>query len=174
MNYLMAVKKPKKTKKIKATFKSEKSNLVSYAQRELQEAGLFDKDSDYSGMIGNAVLDLVKMFSSQGHSGFSAEYTLHIFNKVISYHPLVPLKNPIITKEYMEVGEDVWQSTRLFSVFSNNQGKTWYDINGKKTWANKFMKFIYWSFIFPLHKRNIVSKSLRNYFWEKTHKAVKF
>ena len=49
-------------------------NLIQHAQLELKLAGLFNKDSDYGGEIGKAVLELVNVFEKQGHSGFSAEW----------------------------------------------------------------------------------------------------
>ena len=43
-------------------------NLAKHAEYELRKAGLFDKDSDYGGMLGKAVMDIVKVFAKQGHS----------------------------------------------------------------------------------------------------------
>ena len=40
--------------------------LVSHAEAELRKAGMFDADADYNGMIGKAVMDLVKVFADQG------------------------------------------------------------------------------------------------------------
>jgi hypothetical protein len=34
------------------------SNLTQHAIDEMKIAGLFDKDSDYNGMIGDAVLEV--------------------------------------------------------------------------------------------------------------------
>ena len=34
------------------------TNLTDFAERELRLAGLFSKDSDYEGMLGDAVLAL--------------------------------------------------------------------------------------------------------------------
>ena len=33
----------------------------------------FDQDSDYEGMLGTAVYEIIKVFAQQGHSGASAE-----------------------------------------------------------------------------------------------------
>ena len=46
------------------------SNLVEFAKKELELAGLFDKDSDYNGMIGGAVLKMVKDFADGGIVAF--------------------------------------------------------------------------------------------------------
>jgi len=109
------------------------SNLTKHAKRELELAGLFDKDSDYDGEIGKAVMELVRVFSKQGHSGFSAGMTLSIFNKVASYKTLTPITgNP---EEWMKVDDEMWQSTRCPSVFSKDGLKTWYDLDApKKKW----------------------------------------
>lgn len=48
------------------------SNLTDYAKDELTRAGLFDKDSDYDGMLGTAALEIIEVFAKQGHSGMSA------------------------------------------------------------------------------------------------------
>lgn len=111
------------------------TNLEAHAERELRTAGLFDKDSDYEGMIGEAVLALVKVFAEQGHSGFSANLTLKVFDQVAHFKCLTGLTdNP---DEWMQVSPDimpngdlpVWQSLRQCSCFSNDGGKTFYDID---------------------------------------------
>ena len=42
-------------------------NSIDHAKLELQMAGFFDKDSDYGGMIGEAVMELMEVFANQGH-----------------------------------------------------------------------------------------------------------
>lgn len=109
------------------------SNLTKHAQKELKLAGLFDKDSDYDGMIAQAVMELVKTFAKQGHSGFSARYTLEVFNEVANYRPLTPIGQS--KDEWMDVaemavdGKGMWQNTRRGTTFSRDGGKTWYDID---------------------------------------------
>lgn len=110
------------------------SNLVKHAEYELKLAGLFDKDSDYDGMLGDAVLQLVKVFAKQGHSGFSAGRTLAIFNEVANFKNLTPIgKDP---DEWMNVSEmsngPTWQNKRRSTTFSRDGGKTWYDIDDPK------------------------------------------
>ena len=67
--------------------------LIEHAKRELELAGLFDKDSDYGGMIGDAVMELIETFSKQGHSGYSAQWVNKIFNELANYKTLVPIEN---------------------------------------------------------------------------------
>jgi hypothetical protein len=64
------------------------SNLVDHAEKELKKAGLFDADSDYDGMLGDAVLELIRTFAAQGHSGFSAQMTRELFYKLSNFEEL--------------------------------------------------------------------------------------
>lgn len=111
------------------------SNLEKHAEFELRRAGLFDKDSDYGGMIGDAVMKMIRVFSEEGHSGHSAMMAIDIFGRVARFKTLTPItSNP---DEWMEIGEDmrfdrkvpVWQNRRQSSCFSNDGGKTYYDID---------------------------------------------
>lgn len=64
------------------------SNLVNHAQKELDKVGLFDKDADYDGMLGEAVLELITTFANQGHSGMSAQMTRELFYKLSNFDNL--------------------------------------------------------------------------------------
>jgi len=107
------------------------SGLVSHAERELHRAKLFDKDSDYSGMIGEAVMKLVRAHAAEGHSGMSHQLTMEVFNRVINFQPLTPLTSD--PSEWNDVsamsGGSMWQNNRQPSVFSKDGGKTWYDLD---------------------------------------------
>jgi hypothetical protein len=117
---------------VTAYYQLRTGGLVDWAQHELELAGLFDKDSVYGGMLGSSILKLVKEFSKEGHSGCSAGISIDIINKLLKYQPLTPLGNPTETGEYIicTYGDNrnppVWQSTRDYSVFSEDSGKTWY------------------------------------------------
>ena len=97
-------------------------SLVEFAEKELRLAGMFDDDV-YEGMLANAVMDLIRVFSDQGHSGMSAEFTMQMFERVGRFKPLTPLTdNP---DEWIEVGPSLWQATRDSEAFSNDGGKTY-------------------------------------------------
>lgn len=110
------------------------SNLVDHAKEELKLAGLFDEGSDYDGMLGDAVLELVEVFAKQGHSGFSAQRTLAIFNEVANFKPLTPIGTT--EGEWVNMSgisnEPMWQNRRRGTTFSRDGGKTWYDIDDPK------------------------------------------
>lgn len=104
---------------------------VSHAKRELEIAGLFGKDSDYGGMMGTAIIDMMKLFSMEGHSGFSAGMATSIFEKVSRFEPLTPLTGA--DDEWTDVaerdGKPLFQNKRCSHVFK--EGDYAYDINGK-------------------------------------------
>ena len=52
-------------------------------RKRLTELGMFDKDSDYDGMIGEAIMELSETFSNQGHSGMSALLTISLFTQLM-------------------------------------------------------------------------------------------
>lgn len=119
------------------------NRLLDHAKSELEKAGLFDKDSDYAGMIGKAVMKLVEAHSEEGHSGGSHYLVLQAFNRVINFKTLSPLTAD--PKEWVEIERDklgegegkLWQSTRQSSCFSRDRGNTWYDIDDPKSKATR-------------------------------------
>lgn len=108
-------------------------SLIEHARRELERAGLFDKDSDYNGAIAEAVMALVKTHSEQGHSGMSHAFTLQVFNTVADFKPLTPLTSD--PSEWRDVstmmGRPCWQNIRSSAVFSSDGGLTWKDNDAK-------------------------------------------
>lgn len=107
------------------------SKLVKHAESELRRAGMYDADADYDGMLPQAVMDLVRVHSMQGHSGFSHEYTLALFNKVVNYQVLMPITDDPDewTDNSAFAGRPSWQNKRQFSCFSEDGGKTYRDNN---------------------------------------------
>jgi len=106
----------------------EESNLVAHARNEMRRAGLHLEDSDYDGMLYDAVLDLIKVFSGQGHSGYSAMLTVSLFTTLASFEPLGPITDD--PSEWMDVaeytsGHQLWQNRRRSSAFSTDGGKTY-------------------------------------------------
>ena len=98
--------------------------LVSHAEFELRRAKLLDKDADYDGMVGEAVLELMKTFAAQGHSGGSALQTIYLFNHLARFKTLSPITSD--PAEWNDVGPGTWQSRRSPNYFSSDGGKTWY------------------------------------------------
>lgn len=105
----------------------------------MEIAGLFKKDSDYGGMLGDAVMKMVKVFADEGHSGFSANMAISIFEKVARFEPLTPLigaddewmliRGPGSGLEPESAESPCWQNIRCSHVFKDKDGA--YDINGR-------------------------------------------
>lgn len=108
------------------------SNLVEHARRELETAGYFDDDSDYGGMLGDAVVELVELFAKQGHSGMSAMMTTALFEKLSSFKALTPLTTD--PDEWVEVGEYTWQNRRQSEAFSEDGGMTYHLLSENRRW----------------------------------------
>jgi len=101
------------------------SNLVRHAEEELKLAGLLDKDSDYEGALGDAVLELIKVFSEQGHSGCSASMTTSLFNKLARFQTICPLTGE--DDEWCEVTDAILQNKRNSAVFKDAEsGRAYY------------------------------------------------
>ena len=105
-------------------------NLMQHAWDELNRAGLFtDKGDFYGGMVGRAVMDLIQIFSEQGHSGMSASIVRGLFDTLSDFKPLGPLTDdPDEWFEHEGFGPDdtsLWQSKRNGEAFSTDGGKTY-------------------------------------------------
>tara|TARA_R110000868_G_scaffold152621_5_gene377777 strand:+ start:807 stop:1214 length:408 start_codon:yes stop_codon:yes gene_type:complete len=100
-------------------------SLVDHARKELEIAGFFDKDSDYGGMLGEAVMKMVELFAEEGHSGYSAGMAISLFKTVASYDPLTPLTGS--DDEWVEIADNKYQNNRCSHVFKD--GNQAYDID---------------------------------------------
>ena len=105
------------------------SNLIEHAKRELKIAGydLEDREEGPNKWMVENILELITVFSKQGHSGFSAGYCRSMFNILANFEPIAPLTGE--DSEWNEVGEGVFQNNRSSNVFKEN-GKA-YKIDGK-------------------------------------------
>lgn len=95
---------------------NEESNLVTHARTELELIG-------NGPMIDDHVLEIVKIFSEQGHSGYSAMYTINLITKLLSFENLAPLTNN--PDEWVDVLDGMWQNKRNSAAFSLDGGKTY-------------------------------------------------
>lgn len=115
------------------------SHLVAYARAELERAGLFKEDSDYGGMLGKAVMDMIVLFDSEDHSGMSAGMTISLFTRLANFQPLTPLTGDAdewaVCEDDPDTGVVQWQNKRRSSVFrktdANGKVLEVYDINAE-------------------------------------------
>ena len=101
-------------------------NLMAHAESELPDA-----DNEMQAQMNRDLRELVLVFSTQGHSGFSASYATGTLEKLLRFQPLRPL-----TGEDREWGETFdgrcQQNRRCGSVFKGDPerfGGQAYDIN---------------------------------------------
>lgn len=109
----------------------KRGNLLSHAKRELEFAGydLNQKEDDPNKWICENLIELLGVFSSQGHSGFSAPYCVDMFSKLARFEPLTPLTGG--DDEWLEVGHEIYQNVRCSTVFKEGKNGKAYWIDGK-------------------------------------------
>ena len=109
----------------------EESALILHAKREMAAIGYAPTDVDQEDgpnlWIQQNVLELLRVFSKQGHSGSSAPYCIEMFTKLALFKPLGPLTGE--DSEWVEVGEGLFQNVRCSRVFKDATGRA-YDIDG--------------------------------------------
>jgi hypothetical protein len=95
---------------------------------ELLEAGVKDDGLEMQKLATQNVMELCHTFAQQGHSGFSANYVLKLFNTLGKWKPLLPL-----TGEDDEWGDPLkmgsgicYQNNRCSSVFKEEDGRCYY------------------------------------------------
>ena len=121
------------------------SNLIQHALVEFRAAGWTDDNGNFNDemqeLICKHVLELLTVFSNEGHSGTSAPYTIDLFSKLAMFEPIVPITGE--DWEWADVSgfwadvsgvadEPMWQNKRCSHVFKNQNGA--YDINGIVWW----------------------------------------
>ena len=104
------------------------SNLVDYAKDELKRIGMIDSGEEYNDWATKAILDLIELFSSQSHSGFTAPYVAGMFHRLAMFKPASPLTGE--DDEWNDVGDDLFQNKRYSAVFKDKDGIA-YNIDGK-------------------------------------------
>lgn len=109
------------------------SNLINHAKTEFRAAGWTDEHGNFKDdmqeIICNGVLELLEVFSKEGHSGTTAPYAIELFSKLAKFEPVVPLTGE--DWEWNEVAEGLYQNKRCSHVFKNKETGEAYDIDGK-------------------------------------------
>ena len=104
------------------------SNLIEWAKAELERIG--DQDDEMQQMMNKDILQIVEVFSEQGHTGFSASYALNIINRLLDWKPITALTGD--DDEWENIHEDTYQNKRCSAVFKKGKdNSTAYYIDGK-------------------------------------------
>ena len=101
-------------------------SLINHAKKEFNALG-WPGDCEMQSLMCNNLIEMLTVFSEQGHSGFSANYFLGCFEKLARFQPLGPLTGD--EGEWEEVGEGIYQNNRDSEVFKENGEAYW--ISGK-------------------------------------------
>lgn len=111
-------------------------SMVAWAERELDRLmPSDDTDADAVEMqktINDDILQMVRVFSEQGHSGFSSGYALSIIKRLLAYKPITPLTGD--DDEWCSPfdNEGTQQNKRCSAVFRKNfDNSTAYYLDGK-------------------------------------------
>jgi hypothetical protein len=99
--------------------KKQKNSLIEFAKKELKRAGFFDKDSDYDGLLAQATMDVIKVFSKQGHSGSSAPIVVNLFKKLALFEPITPIMGT--EDEWVACTDNVYQNNRCSALFKEGK-----------------------------------------------------
>jgi hypothetical protein len=100
-------------------------NLLEHAKKEMKIAGLYDKDSDYGGMLATAIEKLISTHEKEGHSGMSNGMVVSLFSKLARFETITPLKGT--DDEWGEIyqygeRESCQQNNRNSAVFKDDKG----------------------------------------------------
>lgn len=106
------------------------SELVDHAIAEMAAVGLYDEDSDYGGMIGRSVEQILRVMAAQKHSGMSNSIVMDLVNRLRNHEALTPLTDsPDEWEDRSEQsGTPLWQNRRDPRMFSTDRGATYYNI----------------------------------------------
>lgn len=107
----------------------EKYNLLGHAQRELkileQQADKRDSPGALAmqEQMSTNLLELLAVFASQGHSGFSAKYATWAITKLFDFEPLSPLLGSADEWREIAYSEEgpCYQNKRYSSVFKDRK-----------------------------------------------------
>ena len=135
-------------------------NLTSYAESELARIP-HEEDGIMQDLMKKNILEIVKIFGEQGHSGFSARYALSVLERLLCFKPLTPLTGE--EDEWNDTGHGTLQNKRCSSVFKISDG-TCDDIdriivsdNGGITWFTscRFRKEVTFPYAVPIHPEKV-------------------
>lgn len=110
-------------------------SMLEWAEQELRYAGydINDPEDGPNKWLAEGTLELLKVFTEQGHSGSSAPYAVALFEKLAMWKPIVPLTGE--DDEWCEPYnvEDTQQNKRNSAVFKKEDGQAYW-IEGRVFW----------------------------------------
>lgn len=137
-------------------------NLVAHAEREFEASSYRDGDR-MNELMASQIVDLLRVFGTHGHSGFSAFHARGLFAKLAAFEPLGPLTG--VDAEWADLGElcdnTHWQNKRCSHVFKDKDGRA-YDIQAvvfEEPNGGRFTgKHSHMTVTFPYTPRSVIAK----------------
>jgi len=106
--------------------------LIEHAKREFEVQGWPGDDVDsMQKIVCDNIMELIEVFSKQGHSGTTAPYVINLFKRLAGYEPISPLTGE--DNEWRDVGHDrdsgdsLFQNKRATGIFKDKSGAYWSD-----------------------------------------------
>ena len=135
-----------------------------YGRKELERIGYFKEGDDpYNESVANAILELLEVFDNQGHTGFTAPYTVRMFHRLAMFKPLTPLTGE--DDEWNELRPGYFQNKRYSAVFKdetgayNVEGKIFSDDGGETWFTNRHSRAnLDFPYTVPEHPEEIILK----------------
>ena len=100
------------------------SNLVEFAQNELNILLKSCTDSESLKMqkvMNDDIMEIVKKFASQGHSGFSAQYALNLVTRLLQYKTITHLTGEDEEWVELDYGDDLAYQNFLLTSKDNRK-----------------------------------------------------
>lgn len=104
-------------------------SLLDHANLEMQAAWADDEGNydEMQQMVVDSLRELVTVFSEQGHSGFSANYVLNVFEKLARFEPITPLTGEDWEWCSLDYDDDMaYQNKRDGRVFKRSDGTAYF------------------------------------------------
>lgn len=135
-------------------------SIIEYAKSELERV---KKDKDgIADQMDSCILEIIKKFGEQGHSGCSARYAIAKIERLLLFKPITPITGD--DDEWIEVSSNgIKQNKRCSSVFQQKDG-SYEDIdaiivsdNGGITWftSGRFRKTISFPYFPPTRPEKV-------------------
>lgn len=139
-------------------------NLVEYAQSELdrlpKEIVVPGQDAGNSVQckMNEVIMEIVRAFSDEGHSGFSASYALSVLKRILAYKPVTPLTGEDDEWEEPYNSDGIWiqQNKRCSSVFRCAETGIAHDID-KYVFSDTGGETVFYTNRFRKHKDDTVT-----------------
>lgn len=145
-------------------------SLIDFAQDELDRLLKNCTDEEalkMQKMMNDGIMKIIKTFSDEGHTGFSANYALNILDRLLRFQPLSALTGE--DDEWEDVseyqnGKTLYQNKRCPAVFKDEnrsyyvEAKIFSDDNGHTWYTSKDSSIdIEFPFNVPLYPENVIT-----------------